>query len=211
MGNLFGLPWSASYSEERNEVVVNLKRLRANLPFNFQTLNGSVTLPFNLGRQAIRLGDVLQLARKDIPVMARLEVHSQRKIVLSASAVIERATVDRLATGVSQPILKEITSWQRVKRIDTDSGIVVVEVRLVPDVSGILKLGVAPVGWFGGVQRILLAEAEGSVEIYVRARFERQDEHLNRKIVAGAATVIAAVPFVLYAVVNILMFLYLTS
>ena len=69
MGIVFGLPWSAFYSLERNEVCVNLSGLKAPVPYHFQHQSGSILIPFNLGRHVIQLGDLIELARGEIPLM----------------------------------------------------------------------------------------------------------------------------------------------
>ena len=95
---------------ERREVLVDLRAYKATLPYRFRVIEGVFYFDLNLGTRAISLPDFLTMARNDLPSMARIEVKvpPQKRKVNSQDELGSEA-IDRLASGVSQPILKDMS------------------------------------------------------------------------------------------------------
>ena len=95
---------------ERREVMVDLRGYRVTLPYQFRAIEGQFNFNLNLGTRAISLPDFLTMARNDVPSMARIEVKvpPQKRKVISQDELGSDA-IDRLASGVSQPVLKDVS------------------------------------------------------------------------------------------------------
>eukprot|EP00271_Cylindrocystis_brebissonii_P010729 TRINITY_DN2704_c0_g1_i1.p1 TRINITY_DN2704_c0_g1~~TRINITY_DN2704_c0_g1_i1.p1 ORF type:complete len:223 (-),score=24.54 TRINITY_DN2704_c0_g1_i1:134-802(-) len=172
MGNSFS--YRAVCSPRRGEVMFDLTKLNATLSFEAGNAKGAFFLPFNLGHQTVPVGDLLALARQDVPVMARVIVGVERKKRLEGADSLGPKNVERLAEGISQPLMIKDSEWRICTRVDTDIGMIVVETRIVADVMGVTKLEMTPGGWLTRAGANIVGRAEGNVELYVRVRFEMQ-------------------------------------
>lgn len=181
--------WSAQCYPDRREVSFDLSRFQSYLPYEIDGLRGTFHLPFNLGHRTLQLEDFIALARQDVPALARVEVDVERKRKIYNE--ISQKNVDRLVVGMSQPIMKCDSEWRRTQRLDTDLGLIIVETRIVGDVAGILKMEMQPSGWLQRGGAHLVGKAEGSVEIYVRARFEMEKDRMEAKLAAIVTGVFA--------------------
>lgn len=202
MGN--ATSWHAQVLPERKEVVVNLSHFRGYLPFDFEITKGTFELPFNLGSRTLMIGDFVPLAQRDVPAMARVDVRAEQRHRIRYSYEIGEENVSRLSAGVRKEILRYSSEWRHLGRHDTDLGVVIVEARVEAEVDGLLSLENAPSGWFKGGGHDLVGRAEGSVGVYVRARFETESDRRSDfyfKLVVGIATI---VPFVMLRITNLL-------
>ena len=94
--------------------------------------------------------------------------------------------------------------WHRVQRLETDVGVIIIEVRVSTDVVGICRLEMKPGSWLHRGGAYLVGSAEGYVEVYVRSRFETSED---KSIFSGlrmlALSALAVVPVILYKVVRL--------
>lgn len=194
MGN--ATSWSAWVLPDRKEVVVNLSHFRGYLPYEFEITRGTFELPFNLGSRTLMVGDFIPLAQRDVPAMARVDVRTEQRHRIRYSYEIGEENVVRLSAGMRKEVLRYSSQWKHLGRHDTDLGVVIVEARVQADVDGLLSIENAPSGWFKGGGHDLVGRAEGSVVIFVRARFETEGDRRSDfyfKLLVGLATLVPIV------------------
>ena len=94
--------------------------------------------------------------------------------------------------------------WQRVQRLETEIGVIIMEVRVSTDVVGICRLEMQPGSWLNRGGAYLVGTAEGYVEVYVRSRFETsEDKSVFNGLRVLALSALAVVPVILLKVVSL--------
>eukprot|EP00270_Netrium_digitus_P020380 TRINITY_DN8396_c0_g1_i2.p1 TRINITY_DN8396_c0_g1~~TRINITY_DN8396_c0_g1_i2.p1 ORF type:complete len:213 (-),score=70.03 TRINITY_DN8396_c0_g1_i2:368-1006(-) len=189
--------WHAKVLAKKAEVQVDLSQLHTRLPFCFERMAGEFDLPLNLGVRTIPVGDFVQLGRREEPLLAIIPVSREAKKRIDSLEDIGKSGLEMLKNGVSASIMDHESPWRRIARVETDLGLVQVEVRVVAKVSGMMQVEESTGSWLRKGGYNLVGRAGGTVEVMVRGRFETEFDRRRETVLTYVITAVIVLPAIL--------------